>query len=111
MKNTAVLLAALLAVAGIASAAQTTAPAKPMTKTHVVQAEVVSTDVAAKTITIKTDQGESTAKVEGAALTSLKSLKAGEKVKATCRDNEKGEHQAITHITVEKAAKEKAPKM
>jgi hypothetical protein len=103
MKKTAVLLAALLAVAGIAAAAQAKAPAKPMTKTHVVQAEVVSTDVAAKTITIKTEQGESTAKVEGAALTSLKTLKAGEKVKLTCRDNEKGEHEAITHVVVEKA--------
>jgi hypothetical protein len=45
--------------------------------------------------------------VEGAAVAHLKALKAGEKVKLTCRDNEKGEHQAITHITVEKAPAKK----
>jgi hypothetical protein len=111
MKKIALSLAALLAVAGMAFASQT-APAKkakPMTaaKTHVVEAEVVSVDAAAKTLTLKTEQGESTAKVEGAAVASLKTLKAGEKVKATCRDNEAGEHQAITKIAVEKAPKKK----
>jgi hypothetical protein len=110
MKKTALSLAALLAVAGMAFAAQATAPekkAKPMTaaKTHVVEAEVVSMDATAKTLTLKTEKGETTAKVEGAAVASLKTLKAGEKVKVTCRDNEAGEHQAITHITVEKAPK------
>ncbi len=46
-------------------------------------------------------------KVDAAAATHLKALKAGEKVKLTCRDNEKGEHEAITHITVEKAPAKK----
>ena len=41
--------------------------------------------------------------VDATAVGSLKALKAGEKVKLTCRDNAAGEHQAITHITPEKA--------
>jgi Cu/Ag efflux protein CusF len=110
MKKIALALAALLVAAGMGYAAQSTAPAKkakPMsaTKTHVVAAEVVSSDATAKTLTLKTEQGEMTSKVEGAAVASLKNLKAGEKVKVTCRDNEAGEHEAITHITVEKAPK------
>ncbi len=110
MKKFALLLSALL-VAGAAYASQATnAPAKTkepaksaaMGKTHTVEAEVVSADTTAKTLTIKTDKGDQTVPVEGAAVSELKSVKAGEKVKLTCRDNEKGEHQAITHITVEK---------
>ena len=110
MKKLALLLSALL-VAGAAYASQaTTAPAKAKEpksmaagKTHTVEAEVVSADATAKTLTIKGDAGDKTVPVEGAAVAELKSVKAGEKVKLTCRDNEKGEHQAITHITVEKA--------
>ena len=113
MKKLALLLCGLLVVAGVASAAsQATAPAKAKApaataKTHVVEAEVVSADATAKTLTIKGETGDKTVPVEGAAATHLKSLKAGEKVKLTCRDNEKGEHQAITHITVEKAPAKK----
>ena len=114
MKKLALLLPALL-VAGVASAAtpaksQATTPAKSSTaamKTHVVEAEVVSADATAKTLTVKTDKGESTVKVDAAASSHLKTLKAGEKVKLTCRDNEKGEHEAVTHITVEKAPAKK----
>jgi FtsP/CotA-like multicopper oxidase with cupredoxin domain len=111
MKKLALLLCALLVVVGVASASQATAPAKPAAKatamkTHVVEAEVVSTDATAKTITVKGEPNK-TMPVEGAAVAHLKDLKAGEKVKLTCRDNEKGEHQAITHITVEKALAKK----
>ena len=105
MKKLALLLCALFIVAGVASAAQATAPAKPAApaaKTHVVEAEIVSADAVAKTLTVKTEQGESTMKVDADAVKHLKALKAGEKVKLTCRDNDKGEHEAISHITVEK---------
>jgi hypothetical protein len=111
MKKLTLLLSALFIVAGVASASQATAPATPakpamaapaVAKTHVVEAEVVSADVTAKTLTIK-GEPDKTMPVEGAAVEHLKALKAGEKVKLTCRDNEKGEHQAITLITVEKA--------
>jgi ABC-type Fe3+-hydroxamate transport system substrate-binding protein len=106
MKRVALLLSALLVVAGVASASSpAAAKTKAATgKTHVVEAEVVSADAMAKTLTIKAEGADKTVPVEGAAATHLKNLKAGEKVKLTCRDNEKGEHQAITHITVEKAA-------
>ena len=105
------MLCALFVVAGVASASQATAPAKaepakaaPAAKTHVVEAEIVSADATAKTLTIKGDPNK-TMPVDASATSHLKTLKAGEKVKLTCRDNDKGEHQAITHIEVEKAAK------
>ncbi len=67
--------------------------------THEAAAEVVSVDVQAKTITIKTDKGEEkTAPVIGKALDELKNIKAGDKVTLTCEDNEKGEHLHVTMI-------------
>ena len=119
MKKTALLLCALIGFAGVASASQATAPAKPAAKTHIVEAEVVSADVVAQTLTVKavkaekaeaaemSMKGEMTMKVDAAAAEHLKTLKAGEKVKLTCRDNDKGEHEAISHITVEKVPAKK----
>ena len=110
MKKLTLMLCALFVIAGVASASQATTPATPAkstaaaAKTHVVEAEVVSADATAKTLTIKGDPNK-TMPVDAAAVASLKNVKAGEKVKLTCRDNDKGEHQAITHITAEKAAK------
>jgi hypothetical protein len=111
MKKIALLLCGLLVVAGVASATQAPAPAKPaapaqVAKTHTLEAEVVSADVTAKTLTVKGEPNK-TVKVEGAAVEHLKNLKAGEKVKLTCRDNDMGEHEAITHIAVEKAPAKK----
>ena len=112
MKKLTLLVCALFVVAGVASASQAPAPAQPakpaaaVAKTHVVEAEVVSADVTAKTLTIKGDPNK-TVPVDAAAVASLKTLKAGEKVKLTCRDNDKGEHEAISHITVEKVPAKK----
>lgn len=104
MKKLTLLLSFVLA-AGVASAASKKAPsAGPATaattgKTHQVSAEVVSADMTKHTITIKADDGtEKTAPVEGKALAALKSVKPGEKVTLTCRDNAQGEHQAVTAI-------------
>jgi hypothetical protein len=107
MKRFALLLS-LIFVAGVAvaqtkPAEKPAAPAKaaekaPAAKTHEVTAEVVSVDTVKNTITLKGEKGNNTAPVEGKALASLKTVKAGEKVTVTCRDNEKGEHQAITEI-------------
>jgi len=114
MKKLALLLSFVF-VAGVAVAHEATkassskAPAKaetkataakPAMKTHKVEAEVVSTDVAAKTITIKGENGaeNKTAPVEGKAVAALKNVKAGEKYTLTCRDNEAGEHQAVVAI-------------
>jgi hypothetical protein len=107
MKKLALLVSALLVVAGVASAFQAPAPQAPVKattamKTHVVEAEVVSADATAKTLTIKGEPDNKTVPVEGSAAAQLKDLKAGEKVKLTCRDNEAGEHQAVTKIEVAK---------
>ena len=94
-----------------AKATATKTAAKPAVKMHKVEAEVVSVDAAAKTITIKSDTGENkTAPVEGKAVAALKTVKAGEKYTLTCRDNEAGEHQAIVAIMKTPAAKATAAK-
>lgn len=97
------LLVSFLFVAGVALA-QAAKPAAAKQKTHQVNAEVVSADAAAKTITIKGEKGNQTMPCEGAAVAALKTVKAGEKVDLTCRDNEKGEHQAVTAIKPAKKA-------
>ena len=111
MKKLSILFSMLLvaAVASTQATAQTTEPAKPAkpaaVKTHLVEAEVVSMDVAAKTLTVKGEPDNKVLKVDAAAVPHLKTLKAGEKVKLTCRDNASGEHEAITKIVVEKTPK------
>jgi hypothetical protein len=86
--------ALVLAVAAMAGAGLFAAG-----KTHDVTAEVVSVDAAAKTITIKGDDGQpKTVPVQGDAVKSLETVKAGDHVVLTCMDNEKGEHQAVTGI-------------
>ena len=74
-------------------------------KTHDVKGEVVSVDLTAKTLTFKDDTGANkTVPAMGAALDTLKTLKAGDKVTLTCTDNDKGEHQGVSKIKVEKPA-------
>jgi hypothetical protein len=126
MKKFALLLSFVFA-AGVAAAHDTTAAkapasaetkattathaAKTAAKTHKVEAEVVSTDAAAKTITIKSDTGENkTAPVEGKAVAELKTVKAGGKYMLTCRDNEAGEHQAVIAIAKAPAVKKTTTK-
>jgi hypothetical protein len=89
--GSSLLIAALvLAVSGAAFAAG---------KTHDMTVEVVSIDAKAKTITMKDDKGENhTAPLMGSAVTEAKSVKVGDKVTVTCKDNEKGEHEGITVI-------------
>ena len=91
------------AKAAASEKAEKAAPAK----THDVTAEVVSVDAAKSTITIKGEKENTTAPVEGKAIAALKTVKAGGKYVLTCRDDEKGAHQAITAI--HEAAEAKAP--
>jgi len=94
-----------------AKATTHTHAAKAAVKTHKVEAEVVSTDLTAKTITIKSETGENkTAPVEGKAVAALKNAKAGEKWTLTCRDNEAGEHQAVLAMMKTPPAKVTAAK-
>jgi len=119
MKKSALLLSLVFA-AGVAAADQTpkTDAAKPEAKTtasekavkapaktHDVTAELVSVDTEKNTVTIKGESENHTAPVEGKAIAALKTAKAGQKYVFTCRDNEKGEHQAITAISEAKEAK------
>ena len=68
-------------------------------KTHEMTAEVVSVDMAAKTITIKDDKGENhTAPLLGGAAESAKNLKPGDKVSLTCQDDANGQHQGVAAI-------------
>ena len=98
MKKLGLSLAAVLAAASFGWAnADVQAPAK--TKTHKVDAEVVSTDVEKKTITVKVEGAEKTAPVGPLAMYRLKKLKAGDKVVLTCKDDaETGEHKEISFI-------------
>ena len=75
-------------------------------QTRVVSAEFVSYDAKTKVITIKDDKGQSSkAPLQGGALREMSQmhLKAGDRVTLTCRDNAKGEHQAVTDIKVAKS--------
>ena len=121
MKKLGLSLAALLATASFGWA-QATAPApaaKPAdaaapaakatvkTKTHKVDAEVVSADVEKKTLPFKAEGGEKTAPVGPVAVYRLKKVKAGDKVVLTCKDNaETGEHIEVAFIRM---ATEPAP--
>jgi PDZ domain-containing secreted protein len=97
MKTLALILS--LGLLGSVASASTYQAATTTEKNHQVQAEVVSVDTAKNTLTIKGSDGmEKTATVEGAAVSELKNVKSGDKVTVTCRDNEKGEHKAVTAI-------------
>jgi Cu/Ag efflux protein CusF len=104
MKKLMLMVTALTFVAGAAMAQSKSAPHKtstqaPKMKTHDVNAEFVSFDAAAKKITIKDDKGQSqTMPLDSMAAGDVKSLTAGEKITVTCRDNAKGEHEAITKV-------------
>jgi outer membrane protein assembly factor BamD len=90
------------AAPSVQAAGPTPAPgASPAPPTaHVVEAEVVSMDASAKTITLKGDPNTTLA-VDPSAVGSLKDLKSGDKVKLTYRDNPKGEHEAVLTIAKE----------
>lgn len=89
----------VLLLAASVAAVQSKPAAKPAGKVHAVTTEFVSADVAAKTITLKDETGANkTGPMEGKALAQVAKLKPGEKVTAMCRDNDKGEHQAIVSI-------------
>jgi hypothetical protein len=108
MRKPSFVLALVLAV-GVVAAQEAKKPAAQATgKTHKWTAEVVSSDAVAKTVTVKDEKGKATTlPAEGKALNYLRSLKAGNKVELTCRDNVKGEHQAIVNIHLAKAKKKK----
>lgn len=84
------------------TAAKSADTATAAAKNHDVKAEVVSVDVEKNTLTIKGEAGDKTVPVEGKAVAALKTVKVGDKLTLTCKDNEKGEHQAVVDIKAEK---------
>jgi hypothetical protein len=103
MRKVAVLMVVVL-VAGLMLVQANTATAAG--KTHDMKGTVVSADVAGKKLTFKDDSGTSiTAPVLDSAAASLKTVKAGDAVTLTCQDNEKGDHEGISKITVGAAKK------
>ena len=103
MRKLAVLLVAVL-VAGLMLVRAN--PATAAGKTHDMKGTVVSADVEGKKLTFKDESGTSiTAPVLASAVSSLKTVKAGEAVTLTCQDNEKGDHEGISKITAAAAAK------
>lgn len=77
-------------------------------KGHDVTVEVISVDMKANTMTVKGENGEpKTVPVMGSAVKELPNVKGGEKITVTCWDNDKGEHQGITHIKTAMAKAEK----
>ena len=58
----------------------------------------------ASAATIKDEKGEEkTAPVLDKAMDSLKNVHTGDKVKITCQDTDKGDHEGVSAIKVEKA--------
>jgi hypothetical protein len=118
MKKLTLLFAMLFAASAAMAAESTTtdksAPAKAdakaaaATTSHDVTAEVVSADPMKNEITLKDEKGKSqTAPVQGSAIASLKTVKAGDKITVTCMDDEKGQHKAVTAIKPATAADKK----
>jgi hypothetical protein len=82
-------------------------PAAAAGKTHELAATVVAVDLQAKKIIFQDEAGTTnTAPVLDKAVESLKTVKAGEKVVLTCRDNENGNHEGV--IAIRPAAAEKS---
>ena len=55
-------------------------------------------DAVKNTLTLKGEKENKTVPVEGKAIASLKDVKAGSKVTLTCKDDDKGAHQAVVEI-------------
>ena len=95
-----------LAIVMMVSLLVAATPAMAAGKTHEMSGTVVSTDAAGKKLTFKDDTGSSmTVPVLDKAMGTLKTLKPGEKVVLTCQDNEKGDHEGVAAIKVDKGAK------
>ena len=93
---------AIVLAAGLA-AAQSNPPEDQPKKYHSVDAEVVSADAGAMTITVKVAGEEQTERVSALAKTRLGAVKAGDKVVLSCKDVQGG-HSEVVAIRPAKAA-------
>jgi len=75
---------------------------------HEMNVSFVSCDAKAMTMTFKMDDGQSkTAPMMEKVAKSCPTMKAGTMVTLTCKDNDKGEHEAVSDMKTAMAAKEK----
>ena len=103
--KTLVRLCTVLAIVAMVAAPMSSAFAGGAKKTHDVQVTVVSVNADGKTMTIKGPDGaEKTVPVTGQAIGKIKSVQPGQTVTVVCTDNEKGEHESISDIKMEKAS-------
>ncbi|HEV8200204.1 MAG TPA: hypothetical protein VGS03_09300 [Candidatus Polarisedimenticolia bacterium] len=103
--KTLVRLCTVLAIVAMVAAPMSSAFAGGAKKTHDVQVTVVSVNADGKTMTIKGPDGaEKTVPVTGQAINKIKSVQPGQTVTVVCTDNEKGEHESISDIKMEKAS-------
>jgi hypothetical protein len=103
--KTLVRLCTVLAVVALIAAPMSSAFAGGAKKTHDVQVTVVSVNADGKTMTIKGPDGaEKTVPVTGQAINKIKSVQPGQTLTVVCTDNEKGEHESISDIKMEKAS-------
>ena len=99
MKAIVLLVVAVLAVGFVLASGPEKHGKKHPGKTHEMTVEVVSADAKARTITIRTDNGDTkTAPVMDKAVEMLSGLKAGSRITLTCQDNMKGEHMGVIAI-------------
>src|SRR5215471_4979943 len=97
-------IASLLACGVVLAAEQAASKEAAKTTTHEMNVTVVKADAKAHTLTVKDDAGkELTAKCMGDAIKEMSSLKAGDKVTVTCKDNAKGEHLGVVAVKPAKA--------
>lgn len=95
MKNLLIpIVAAFALVTGSAVAQEKTVLVTDDQKTYTV--EVVSADPTAKTLTIKSDRGPSTLLVTEKALGGLQTVKPGDKISITVRDEATGQRRMVT---------------
>jgi hypothetical protein len=92
--------------AAVVLRAQSNAPADQPKKYHTVEAEVVSANEKDMTITVKVEGEEHTEQVSALARTRLSGVKAGDKVRLSCKDIE-GKHREVVSIRPAKEAAKK----
>lgn len=104
MRSLATLFLVALLVIGLAALPAAQAAED---KTHQLNAEFVSVDAEAKTITIKSNGRSIILPLEGKALEEAKNFKEGDAITITCRDDDSGLHKAVVAVAKAQASSEK----
>jgi len=101
MKNSSVILVALLLGLALGTSAAATLQVEKPSKTQEVTAKVVSADAKLKKLTYEVEKGKPvTLPVDELAAPALATLQKGQDVVLTVRSNDKGEPEMITAIKI-----------